>query len=51
VNRFVGRLDPANGNAADAFASLTGLPVDLRVAGDGALLVLTRNGVTRITAP
>ena len=51
VNRFVGRLDAANGNAADAFASLTGSPFDLRVAGDGALLVLTRNGVTRITAP
>jgi len=51
VNRFVGRLDAANGNAADAFASLTGSPFDLRVAGDGALLVLTRNGVTRITSP
>ena len=51
VNRFVGRLDAANGNAAHAFASLTGSPVDLRAAGDGALLVLTRNGVTRITAP
>jgi len=51
VNRFVGRLDAANGNAAFAFASLSGSPVDLRVAGDGALLVLTRNGVTRITAP
>ena len=51
VNRFVGRLDGANGNVAYAFASLTGSPVDLRVANDGALLVLTRNNVTRITAP
>jgi glucose/arabinose dehydrogenase len=51
VNRFVGRIDGANGNAAYAFASLSGAPVDLRVAGDGALLVLTRSGVTRITAP
>ncbi len=51
VNRFIGRIDAANGNAAYAFANLTGSPVDLRVAGDGALLVLTRNGVTRITAP
>ena len=51
VNRSVGRLDQANGNVAYAFASLAGSPVDLRVASDGALLVLTRSGVTRITAP
>jgi glucose/arabinose dehydrogenase len=51
VNRYVGRIDAANGNAVYAFASLTGSPVDLRVAGDGALLVLTRNSVTTITAP
>jgi glucose/arabinose dehydrogenase len=48
VNRFVARLDPANGNAAYAFATLTGDPVDMLVGQDGALYVLTRTGVTRI---
>ena len=51
VNRFVGRLDVANGSAAYAFASLSGSPVDLLVGNDGALHVLTRGGVTRISAP
>jgi glucose/arabinose dehydrogenase len=41
----------ANGNAAYAFASLSGQPVDLLVGIDGALYVLTRTGVTRISAP
>jgi glucose/arabinose dehydrogenase len=49
--RFVGRIDLANGNAAYAFASLTGQPVDLLVGLDGAIHVLTRSGVTRISAP
>ena len=31
VSQFVGRLDPANGNAAYAFATLSGAPVDLLV--------------------
>lgn len=44
----VGRLDPANGNAAYAFASLGGNPVDMLVGNDGALYVLTRTGITRI---
>lgn len=48
---FVGRIDLANGNAAYAFASLSGSPVDLRVGNDGAVCVLTRNGITRISAP
>ena len=51
VSRFVGRIDLANGNAAYAFASLGGQPVDLLVGSDGALYVLTRSGVTRISAP
>ncbi|MDQ6639602.1 MAG: PQQ-dependent sugar dehydrogenase, partial [Pseudomonadota bacterium] len=51
VSRFVGRLDLANGNAAYAFASLSGQPVDLLVGSDGAIYVLTRAGVTRISAP
>jgi glucose/arabinose dehydrogenase len=51
VNEFVGRLDMANGNAAYAFARLSGLPVDLLVGIDGAMYVLTRGGITRISAP
>jgi len=51
ISRFVGRIDLANGNAAYAFASLSGQPVDLLVGIDGALYVLTRSGVTRISAP
>ncbi|MET0333344.1 MAG: PQQ-dependent sugar dehydrogenase, partial [Rhizobacter sp.] len=52
INRFVGRLDPANGNAAYAFATLSGSPVDMLVGQDGALYVLTRTGITRIaTSP
>jgi len=50
VSRFVARLDVAN-DAAYAFASLSGAPVDLLVGNDGALYVLTRSGVTRISAP
>jgi len=51
VSRFVGRVDLANGNAAYAFASLSGQPVDLLVGLDGAIYVLTRSGVTRVSAP
>lgn len=51
VSRFIGRLDSANGNAAYAFASVSDTPVDLLVASDGALLVLGRSSVTRISAP
>ncbi|MBL0727454.1 hypothetical protein [Piscinibacter sp. HJYY11] len=42
------RLDTANGNAAYAFATLNGNPVDMLVGTDGALYVVTRSGVTRI---
>ena len=51
VSRFVGRIDAANGNAAYAFATLSDAPVDLLVGLDGALYVLTRSGVSRISAP
>jgi glucose/arabinose dehydrogenase len=51
VERFVAVLDLANGNAAYAFARLDDAPVDLRVGADGALYVLTRSGITRISAP
>jgi glucose/arabinose dehydrogenase len=51
VSKFVGRIDLANGNAAYAFASLSGSPVDLLVGLDGAVYVLTRSAVTRISAP
>ncbi len=44
-------LDSANGNAAYAFGSISGLPVDMLVGADGALYVLTRDAITRISAP
>ena len=53
VSRFIGRIDLAdgNGNAAYAFATLADAPVDLLAGADGALYVLTRSGITRISAP
>ncbi|MBI5719862.1 MAG: PQQ-dependent sugar dehydrogenase [Burkholderiales bacterium] len=50
VERFIGVVDVANGNAAYAFGSVDGLPVDLLVGSDGALYVLTRDSVARISA-
>ncbi len=47
AGRFVGFIDPANANAAYAFGAVSDAPVDMLVANDGALLVLTRSGVTR----
>jgi glucose/arabinose dehydrogenase len=49
-NRFVARLDAANGDVAYAFAQVGTSPVDMLVATDGALLVLTRSAVVRIAA-
>jgi glucose/arabinose dehydrogenase len=49
-SRFVARLDPANDNAAYAFARVDTPPVDLRVGADGALVVLTRSALVRIAA-
>ena len=51
VSKWVGRIDLVNGNAAYAFASLSGSPVDLLVGGDGAIHVLTQGGGTRISSP
>jgi glucose/arabinose dehydrogenase len=51
VRQIVGRLDPANGNAAYAFATLQDNPVDMLVGQDGALYVLTRSNVIRIAPP
>ncbi len=51
VSRFIGVVDIANGNAAYAFGNVADSPVDLLVGNDGALYVLTRSSVTRITAP
>ena len=46
----VGQLDLAKGNAAYAFGSVSGSPVGMLVAADGALLVLTQGGITRFSA-
>ncbi len=51
ARKFIGRIDPARKNAAYAFATLSGSPVDLLVGTDGALYALTRNGVARISFP
>jgi glucose/arabinose dehydrogenase len=48
---FVAVLDLANGNAAYSFARLVSNPVDMLVGLDGALYVLTRGPITRISAP
>jgi glucose/arabinose dehydrogenase len=47
----IGRVDLANGNAAYAFGSVSGSPVGMMVAGDGALLVLTQSNIVRFTSP
>ena len=46
----VGRYDVAN-QAAYAFASVPGNPVDVMTGADGALYVLTRSAIVRISAP
>ena len=53
VSHVIGRVDLAagNGNAAYAFAKVTAEPVDMLASNDGALLVLTRGSITRISAP
>ena len=52
VSRWIARLDVANGNAAYAFGSIAGQPVDVLVGQDGALYVLAHEGsITRISAP
>jgi len=52
LGKWIARLDPANGNAAYAFANIAGRPVDMLVGLDGALYVLAREGsITRISSP
>jgi glucose/arabinose dehydrogenase len=48
---FIGMIDLANENAAYSFGAASGCPVDMLVANDGALLVLTRNSIVRFTSP
>ena len=48
---FVARLDLANDNATYAFGAVPGNPVDMLVADDGALLVLTRVNIVRFSSP
>jgi glucose/arabinose dehydrogenase len=48
---FIGMLDLANDNAAYSFGKVSGNPVDMLVASDGALLVLTRSNIVRFTPP
>jgi glucose/arabinose dehydrogenase len=50
VQRFIGVIDVANGNAAYAFGTVDGPPVDLLAGSDGALYVLTRGSIARISA-
>ncbi len=51
VRQFIGRIDLARNNAAYDFASLSAAPVDLLVGADGAVYVLGRTAVTRISRP
>ena len=50
VSKFIGRYDWVN-NASYAFATVSGSPVDLLTGADGALYLLTRDGITRFSAP
>jgi glucose/arabinose dehydrogenase len=47
----IGRVDLANGNAAYAFGSVPGSPVDMLAGADGALYVLTRGEIVRFSFP
>ena len=51
VSNYIGRIDLANNNAAYMFARVSGNPVDLRMGVDGALYLLTRGSLERISAP
>jgi len=48
---LIGMLDLANDSAAYAFGNVSGNPVDMLVANDGALLVLTRSNIVRFSTP
>jgi len=47
----IGRIDLANGNAAYAFGRVSASPVGMLAGLDGALYVLTRNGIVRFSVP
>ena len=51
VSGFIGAVDLGNGNVGYAFGNVSGNPVDLLAAADGALLVLTRGSIVRFSAP
>ncbi|MEO8922626.1 MAG: hypothetical protein ABI330_07335 [Caldimonas sp.] len=51
MSQFVGRLDTGDGDAAYAYASLSGSPVDLLAGNDSAIYLLTRSVIARISAP
>ena len=51
LSRFIAVMDIANDNAVYTFGSVGGMPVDLLAGSDGALYVLTRGSITRITRP
>ena len=51
VSGFLARMDMANGSAVYAFARGLAQPVDMLVGTDGALYVLTRGGIVRISSP
>jgi glucose/arabinose dehydrogenase len=48
VDGWIYRMDPANGNAAYAFANLGGNPTGLVIGNDGALYVLLGTRIDRI---
>ncbi len=50
ASAFIARYDWVN-NASYAFATVYDSPVDLLAGADGALYVLTRRGITRISTP
>jgi glucose/arabinose dehydrogenase len=51
VSKFIGAVDLNNSNVAYSFGSVSGNPVDVMTASDGALLVLTRGTIVRFSAP
>lgn len=51
VDGFIGVIDLANGNAAYSFGRICCSPVDMLAGNDGALYVLTRDAIVRISSP
>jgi glucose/arabinose dehydrogenase len=50
ITKFIASFD-FNNNAAFTFGSVSGNPVGMLVASDGALLVLTQSGIVRFSTP